>query len=229
MATTPAQTLSRNCDLTVQAKEELAPPLAPMHRLAPLFARVIPLSGAGTLSGLCFWLLSWAAGAWYAYQPNALAAGEWESAAWRMVLPGIISGMLFLLLALVNALVKVYNIRVNDRQQYRTHETSNFQKVVDGLEMLREREAAAHQAALVAQRAAFLLEQRELRAHFEEREAILRADRHRVAGLAQACINRLAVLEQTGRITAAEARMDESGAAIEELAQPGLSDDRRSA
>ena len=163
------------------------------------------LKGVGTVAKLIVaWLVATGGG-------TLAAIGESGSfTPHQAILPAIVSALLLLLLGIINAFVKLYTVRTAAQTTREAGQRTETANLVEAFAQL-QRE----------QRDGFFNALREMRGHFEMREAAIRDDRHHVGGLAQAYHARLLNLRDQGTITAAQATVLYLDEVIPKLAQPG--------
>lgn len=152
---------------------------------------LLKLYMAGTSAGVGF--------IFQAAQPDG-AAHPW--------LPAIVSGALFVLMLAVNAVVKVYTVRVGYQSERDGRASSETELVINKLEAIAKEKDEFYARVLAAKEAEHARERAAYLSHYEARESILRDDRHRNGNRLGIAMLRLNDLMEAGRITPAEARIE---------------------
>jgi hypothetical protein len=144
------------------------------------------------------------------------------SPSWRPIIASVVAVAVF---SLFGAMVKIYGLRVGLQTKREERESSDIALVINELKALVAQKDAHHETAMA-----------ELRRHYEEREELIRQDRHKFRGRTQLCMARLSNLHGAGKLTFEEATIDfekyeqatelASIADIHTTAQPGLKERR---
>lgn len=113
---------------------------------------------------------------------------------WRPIIASVVAVAVF---SLFGGLVKIYALRVGLQTRREDRESNDIALVINELKALVAQKDTHHEKAMA-----------DLRRHYEEREELIRQDRHKFRGRTQLCMARLSNLHSRGTLTFEEATID---------------------